>query len=137
MNNDTGKTNYATATIMPDGPLKLSGNIQLGEESHNAMALCRCGQSQNKPFCDGSHREHPFDDKAQATAEEITGEAEGGPLTLKPVPNGSVMFSGELTIKTAEGETLCRRKRGGLCRCGASKNKPFCDGGHKAIGFEA
>ena len=138
MSNDTEQSNNsATATVMPNGPLKLSGDIQLGDESHSSMALCRCGKSQNKPFCDGSHRDHPFEDDTLMAAEELSGEAEGGPVTLKPIPNGSVTFSGELTVQTAEGEVLCRRSRGGLCRCGASKNKPFCDGSHKEIGFEA
>ena len=126
-----------TATIMPDGPLKLSGDIQLDDERHASMALCRCGYSQNKPFCDGSHRQHSFDDNALAETEELTGEAGGGTVTLKPVANGPVIFSGELTVQTADGEILCHRSRGGLCRCGASKKKPFCDGSHKDIGFEA
>ena len=47
--------------VTPDGPLMVYGNItikdQQGTETKkfNVTALCRCGQSQNKPYCDGSH----------------------------------------------------------------------------------
>ena len=34
-----------------------------------------------------------------------------------------------------QGGVVKRAKRMALCRCGASENKPFCDGAHAAIGF--
>lgn len=49
-------------TVIPNGPLRLSGPIVVrdmdGEVMLEAtkMSLCRCGHSQNKPFCDGSHK---------------------------------------------------------------------------------
>jgi uncharacterized Fe-S cluster protein YjdI len=53
--------------VMPGGPLILQGNFIL-EHLNEAQvskdkitALCRCGQSLNKPFCDGSHRKIEFD----------------------------------------------------------------------------
>lgn len=55
-------------TIAADGPLYVRGNIQLimpdGAVVHadTRVALCRCGASQNKPFCDGSHTEAGFHD---------------------------------------------------------------------------
>ena len=49
-------------TIIPNGPLRLSGNVVVKDEEGTVLAeaskmsLCRCGFSQNKPFCDGSHK---------------------------------------------------------------------------------
>ena len=50
------------------GPIRLKGGIELESadgssyESRNRMTLCRCGQSMNKPFCDGSHISCGFND---------------------------------------------------------------------------
>jgi CDGSH-type Zn-finger protein len=53
-------------------------------------------------------------------------------------PNGSLKIEGEFEIFDANGNEygLDGRTALGLCRCGLSKNKPFCDGSHKAGGFE-
>lgn len=51
------------------GPLWVKGGIQIKSssglyyETRNRVALCRCGKSQNKPFCDGTHIETEFKDK--------------------------------------------------------------------------
>ncbi|MCK5390947.1 MAG: CDGSH iron-sulfur domain-containing protein, partial [Deltaproteobacteria bacterium] len=39
------------------------------------------------------------------------------------------------TLTNSNGDELDIKKRIALCRCGASQNKPFCDGTHKKIGF--
>lgn len=49
--------------------------------------------------------------------------------------NGPVYFRGDLEIVTREGEVLLKDTRIALCRCGASENKPFCDGSHVRVGF--
>ena len=51
--------------------------------------------------------------------------------------NGSIRIEGEFSIHDAEGKEfgLGGRTVIGLCRCGHSANKPFCDGSHKASGF--
>ena len=36
-------------------------------DTAGTVALCRCGGSSNKPFCDGAHRDHPFDDAPTPT----------------------------------------------------------------------
>jgi CDGSH-type Zn-finger protein len=55
--------------VRSDGPLRLEGdNIQIvdtdgkvfGLAGRTVVSLCRCGQSQNKPFCDGSHNKAGF-----------------------------------------------------------------------------
>lgn len=52
--------------VMKDGPLLVYGNItvkqQDGSETHNnkVTAFCRCGQSSNKPYCDGTHTKIGF-----------------------------------------------------------------------------
>lgn len=53
--------------------------------------------------------------------------------------NGSIRVEGEFEICDPEGNKfdLAGRTAIGLCRCGASKNKPFCDGSHRAAGFES
>lgn len=49
--------------------------------------------------------------------------------------NGPLKVSGKCAITLADG-TIEEKENVTLCRCGASSNKPFCDGQHKKIGFE-
>lgn len=54
--------------VMDDGPLLVTGRIPITrsdgttDEVRNRVALCRCGQSANKPFCDGTHAKVGFAD---------------------------------------------------------------------------
>lgn len=50
-------------------------------------------------------------------------------------PNGPLVVEGVLMIVNAEGETEERTNKTAFCRCGASNNKPYCDGTHGKIGF--
>ncbi len=53
-------------------------------------------------------------------------------------PNGPYLVEGPLTVVDIEGrEFKSDRPRIALCRCGSSANKPFCDGTHQRIGFDA
>lgn len=56
--------------------------------------------------------------------------------SVTPVPNGPLFLRGRIRISDAEGRLLREDTRVALCRCGASENKPFCDGSHRRIGFE-
>lgn len=49
--------------------------------------------------------------------------------------DGPLMVYGNLTITTAEGKSLKKNNVTAFCRCGASGNKPFCDGSHKKVDF--
>lgn len=61
---------------------------------------------------------------------------EGSRIT--PYRNGPYLIRGEFTLVDQDGVELpVRRKTIALCRCGASRTKPFCDGTHKLIGFRA
>lgn len=53
--------------------------------------------------------------------------------------NGPIRVEGEFTVVDAEGNAydLAGRTAIGLCRCGLSENKPFCDGAHGKKGFES
>lgn len=178
-------------------------------------ALCRCGQSAAKPFCDGAHQRIGFDGAETASREPYDLQAEhteGPTLILDDAtalcafarfcdPNGQVWhlvlesdrpaaarlvaqqvgdcpggrlrarqraqanaaghpveplfepsiglvqdtakgFSGPLWVRggvevlSADGSAYERRNRVALCRCGASVNKPFCDGSHVSSGFD-
>ena len=53
-------------------------------------------------------------------------------------PDGPYLVRGEFELTDANGEVIeTRRKTIALCRCGASRTKPFCDGTHKLIGFQS
>jgi CDGSH-type Zn-finger protein len=55
-------------TVRNNGPLRLEGDITILDESgqpwrlagRTVVTLCRCGESANKPFCDGSHNRSGF-----------------------------------------------------------------------------
>ena len=198
-----------------DGPLIAQGIPSLKAESgaiepgKTAYGLCRCGKSQNKPFCDGAHVASGFssdngDAKIRNVPISYTGEVEGKQVTISYTPvlcghiaecqrlhkavfdpskrpwiqpeNGtiegiksvveacpsgapriaindkrarhldvddvsvSVAKNGPYVVKNVELEAEfngvgASMKEYILCRCGHSKNKPFCDGTHHDVGW--
>jgi CDGSH-type Zn-finger protein/uncharacterized membrane protein YozB (DUF420 family) len=197
--------------VVKNGPYRVSGACRVhnarGEEVpvRGRFALCRCGSSANKPFCDGTHANIGFDgtrfttvppdavqtyrgkritihdnralcahsgictdglpgvfrlgkepwiaaDGADAAAAiaivqrcpsgalgySIEGvpppAGPGGPL-ITASANGPYFVSGAVELR-ADGARPREPGRYALCRCGGSKNKPFCDGTHWAIRFD-
>lgn len=136
--------NHNSIAVAPDGPLYLRGRIRVVD--HNGellledtrLALCRCGQSSNKPLCDGSHTETGFEaPSAYATEglEEAGDPSYDGPLTVKVMEHGPCIVEGNWLIYSETMQPRGCEGRKAMCRCGASSNKPFCDGSHKDIGF--
>lgn len=217
--------NAAKIKVSQNGPYIVSGGIPLRKQiiiadpdgtatewqpgtkypPQEKYALCRCGQSKNKPFCDGTHMKVGFDGAETAGEEaylnkpkEIDGPAlkladvedicasarfchrAGGIWNLVPKsddpekkriaieetcdcpsgrlvildkqvekiiePNlaksigliedpamgvsGPIWVRGGVPVESADGKTYRVRNRVTLCRCGKSKNKPFCDSSH-------
>lgn len=58
-------------------------------------------------------------------------------VTIEIIRNGPYIVKGEVEMKDADGNSYPVEKRMALCRCGASTEKPFCDGTHSKIGFQA
>jgi CDGSH-type Zn-finger protein len=137
-----------TNTIQPqvNGPLKVEGDVEVfgvdGASIRKAaqMWLCRCGQSANKPFCDGTHKKSGFADNAQVSTDYFIKKPEPGTpgsdvrLTLRT--NGPIGCFGQLRIASSDGSAW-EGDQANLCRCGESRNKPFCDGSHRDSGFTA
>jgi CDGSH-type Zn-finger protein len=178
--------------------------------AQDSYALCRCGHSSNKPFCDSTHKKVGFDgtetashkayreqaeitqgpalalsdaqslcasarfcdpngqvwnqvgrtDEAQVRAQFIrqvnncpsgrlvAWDGGSGAAVEQPLPvsiglvedpaegvSGPLWLRGGIPVISADGFTYEVRNRVTLCRCGASKNKPFCDGSHVAVKF--
>jgi len=51
--------------------------------------------------------------------------------------NGPYLVAGPIELVDADGNTYAVQDKMALCRCGASSTKPFCDGTHSKIGFQA
>ena len=56
-------------------------------------------------------------------------------LKIKVLPNAPLLVEGSVEIVLADG-TIAVKDKVFLCRCGGSKNKPYCDGTHAKIGFK-
>lgn len=174
-------------------------------DASGTLWLCRCGQSGDKPFCDGSHKRVGFEgtetapttthrDRAKVVpaadadvvvrddvaicehagfcaaadtnvwklarqADEpdarqrmegmidrcpsgrLTREAGGVPVepdlpaAIGVVDDGPLAVTGGIAIARADRQPFETRNRVTLCRCGASKDKPLCDGSHAVTGF--
>jgi len=201
-----------TIEIRPDGPYAVTGveTFRNGDgkaivHAEQVMKLCRCGGSQNKPFCDGTHRRNGFSGARIADGSKDKLETYSGPgitirdnrsvcahagyctdgqakvfkygsepwidpagaqpqqivETIRHCPSGALSYSidgaepkpeewkpsievlkdGPYAVLGVElkGVAFAQgvpRERYTLCRCGASKNKPFCDGSHYDVGFK-
>jgi CDGSH-type Zn-finger protein/uncharacterized Fe-S cluster protein YjdI len=129
-------------SIANDGPLYLTGELEIAGAPEDMpgvrfrAALCRCGASKNKPFCDNSHVEAGFRDPGAVGHRGPGLTATGGPLKVETRPDGPLVLTGNLKMHAGSGRLAWEGDKAFLCRCGASKNKPFCDGTHKAIGFK-
>jgi CDGSH-type Zn-finger protein len=216
--------------VSKNGPYLVSGNVPLAKQTivgdaqgestawkqgdpypqQGSYALCRCGHSKSKPFCDGTHTKVGFDGTETASRESYRAQAqvvEGPVLALMDAeslcafarfcdPNGQVWsqvehtddakvrsnfvrqmndcpsgrlvawdraigkplehplpvsigiiedpveevsgplwLRGGIPLVSADGFAYEVRNRMTVCRCGASKNKPFCDGSHAAVKF--
>jgi len=225
------KSSAAEISVTKDGPYLVAGELPLAKATIGAndegesirwewgkpypeqknFALCRCGHSAHKPFCDGTHAKIGFDGTETASRKPYREQAKmipGPVLSLSDAqslcafarfcdPNGQVWSLVAETDKTKQRENFVRQTcdcpsgrlvawdnktgqpiepelpqsiglvedpvescsgplwvRGGvaviaadghryevrnrvtLCRCGVSKNKPFCDGSHAAIKFK-
>jgi CDGSH-type Zn-finger protein len=130
--------------LTSNGPLILHGRIRHAASEgappaeYTQVALCRCGASSTKPFCDGSHARVGFNDAGTcAKAPEATARTVAGEVMLNPIANGPLRIDGSFELATTDGQRFVCGEKTWLCRCGASSNKPFCDGTHKRIGFTA
>ena len=122
----------------PDGPFYLSGDVEVVAQDSapvvrdTRIALCRCGATKNRPFCDGSHWDAGFDDDGRlgegGTAPQEAGA--GGPLKVAFGAGGPLYLEGRFVLASARGDARRELGEAELCRCGASRNKPFCDGSH-------
>jgi CDGSH-type Zn-finger protein/uncharacterized Fe-S cluster protein YjdI len=138
------------------GPFYLRGELELRAADgtmtlHDTrVALCRCGASKNKPFCDNSHWNTPFFDLGlipdpRVTADPDAANAGGaaasargaGTLRVTGLANGPLQVEGRFELWSSDGETTVRGVKAALCRCGQSKNKPFCDSSHVTAGFRS
>jgi CDGSH-type Zn-finger protein/ferredoxin len=117
-------------TVVKDGPYNVEG-VALDSPhapthgSASKYALCRCGFSQNKPFCDYSHAEKGWrdgddQDAAATTGPDETAAADDGPVVADNKP-------ALVQLKSGEGQAFCT--------CGRSQGQPFCDGSHAGTSF--
>ena len=123
--------------VLENGPLAIAGDISVeSSDPETRTTLCRCGLSKNKPFCDYSHVDGDFQATGEPNAKIPTENDEaGGEIQAARISNGPLKVSGNLELTTGTGRKIASLPQAFLCRCGASKNKPFCDGSHKEIGF--
>lgn len=127
-----------TLRIWENGPIEVHGDLRIRDyEPRKRALICRCGLTGNPPFCDNSHRDHFTatgvpnlrDDKDSAP------EASDGPVEIVVQESGPWMVKGNVEIIGTDGRRVARLAKAFLCRCGASGDKPFCDGSHKKVGF--
>ena len=204
-------TGHVTVELQKDGPLKVSGLTAFKNSRGEAIAarktvfLCRCGDSRNRPFCDGTHVQTGFtgarsDDRVPDKLERYEGReltvldnrgvcSHAGYCTaglpavwrsaaepwidpdgadkaavveiIRKCPSGALSYledgqlrtdfheaaeiqvsrdgpyvvRGGVELKDCEFGEGASREHYVLCRCGASRNKPFCDGSHWYAGF--
>lgn len=97
---------------------------KLNNKNQAIQQACDCPSGRLVAYeKNGKKIEPQFDQSISVT--KVPGEGVSGPLWIK----------GGVSIESSDGFQYEKRNRVTLCRCGKSKNKPFCDGTHIEIGF--
>jgi CDGSH-type Zn-finger protein len=143
-------------TPYPDGPYYVN-DVTRFSNRHGAIrtnptmtvVLCRCGASAIKPFCDGTHVKIGFSsaklessvedrpDSAPAwSVEPPDDDAPQDTAAIFVAPDGPYVVTGGPELRSTILSEDALPTRFMLCRCGGSRNKPFCDGSHRRIGFK-
>jgi CDGSH-type Zn-finger protein len=99
--------------------IKNTGDTEVRKRLKEQIALCPSGRLQHLRKKDGEPEEIEYEPMIAA------------------IPNGPYWVLGGIPIETPDGFAYQVRNRQLLCRCGQSKNKPFCDGTHWDIKFSA
>lgn len=135
---------HNTISLVKNGPLYVRGDFSIVNSAgalvlkETRAALCRCGASANKPFCDNAHRAIGFQAAATVSEPQIITEAmDGGNLCIETTRNGPLHITGNFIVLNDSGEPIWQGTEAWFCRCGGSANKPFCDSTHNKIGFVA
>lgn len=135
---------HNTIRLTRNGPLYVRGDFTIingaGELVVNdtRAALCRCGGSSNKPYCDNTHKAIGFvAPDTVADPQPVIEPLPGGRLCVETTTNGPLRITGTFTVLNHKGEALYQGTDEEFCRCGGSANKPFCDGTHETTGFAA
>ena len=132
-----------TIIVWKDGPLQFTADLSLNGTTvalaaETRATLCRCGASQNKPFCDNAHKAIGFSaDEVEPLQTRPELIKTGGRLNVTAQADGPLEVEGNLELRDEAGNTLYIGTKTTLCRCGGSGKKPFCDGTHKTIGFKS
>jgi CDGSH-type Zn-finger protein len=124
------------------GPLYITGQLDIDGAYDDApglkfrAALCRCGASKNKPFCDNTHEDIDFNERGAVGDSPSDDSIPSGKLKIGFAEDGPILTRGPMVIRSSNGREAWKGTKAALCRCGASNNKPFCDGSHGEVGFE-
>jgi len=133
-----------TIVVTTNGPLECRGELDIVTMDGAPLAteteawLCRCGQSASKPYCDGSHDRVGFRDASAPKPAQAPDEPpKAGALRVTLRVNGPLRLDGPVQISHPALGLIFSGRETALCRCGQSRNKPFCDGTHRQTGFIA
>jgi CDGSH-type Zn-finger protein len=141
------------ASVVHNGPLIVEGTVPVTRLDRadrgwaltpalgaaDVVVLCRCGASSRLPFCD---REPPYacfeeDEPSDAPVKPFEWDLPDGSSPMVALkPNGPIRVAGGLPVRDGStGSVVDPGDRVSLCRCGASRSQPFCDGTHKVVGY--
>jgi len=135
-----------TLLVETHGPLYFLGDLEVKDPQEKLLlkdtriAFCRCGMSKVKPFCDNTHVRVGFEDAKEmihACSSEQQVKLPKGKVTAVLIKNGPIKLTGPVTIKNQDGRIIFQGTKALLCRCGASKKMPFCDGSHRKVDFQS
>ena len=133
--------------MIVDGGVPLSRLVRAGSgwalaptpDPGEPYALCRCGASSALPFCDRDEPYGCFDEEASTGSEPAPFRWEvpdGREPALALKPHGPARLAGSVpVVEAATGSVIDPGERVSLCRCGASRSQPLCDGSHKVVGY--
>ena len=103
--------------------------------AHHAVPL-RVVEAQ--AWCDNAHKDGGFAATGEPGEKKSKPlEMRAGTLDIAPQKDGPLKVSGNLEVVSGTGRTVNRTSEAFFCRCGHSRNKPYCDGSHRKADFKA